>query len=407
MENIKTKPSLQNEAQERRWRLILGKGEEGGQNEDGNGDQSEPDGEPGNDSPQLSEEDQQLDEALEALYGDEGGLGDSMPDVARWLGDIRRYFSQPVAQMVQQDALRKLKIRKILDEPELLAEIEPDIELVTKLISLSKQLPTQTRESARQVVQQVVDDIRAKLEYPLLQALTGSLNRALRQQRPRNINEINWLHTIQANLKHYQPEQRTVIPEKLIGYGKQRSSLKDVILCIDQSGSMAKSVVYASVFGAVMASLPSLTTHLVVFDTKVVDLTDELQDPVDLLFGLQLRGGTNINRALGYCQQLVTRPQDTIMVLITDLYEGGSRDDMIRRVETLVADGVQVIVLLSLNDEGAPRFNRQIAQSLVDLGVPSFACTPDLFPDLMAAAINGQDIQQWAAINDVVTAPSN
>jgi hypothetical protein len=170
---------------------------------------------------------------------------------------------------------------------------------------------------------------------------------------------------------------------------------------------MATSVVYASIYGAVMASIASLSTHLIMFDTAVVDLTDEITDPVDLLFGIRLGGGTNIDRALGYCQQLVTRPRDTILVLISDLYEGGDKENMVRRAETLAADGVQVIVLLALNDQGAPRFDRQMAQQLVQIGIPSFACTPELFPDLMAAAISGRDIRTWAATHDIVTSPDN
>jgi Mg-chelatase subunit ChlD len=404
-----TNPSQQE--RQRRWRLILGK-ENLDPGDAGEGEAGASEGEqqgPGQGDPQpgLSEADRGLDEALETLYGDEGGLGDSAPDIARWLGDIRTYFPTPVAHMMQQDALKKLNLRRVLDQPELLAEIEPDLDLVTRLLALNKVMPSQTRETARQVVRQVVEELRAKLEYPLQQAISGSLNRALRQHRPRHQRDINWLRTIQANLKHYQVEQRTIIPEKLVGYGRQRSALHDVILCIDQSGSMAQSVVYASIFGAVMASLPALNTRLVVFDTKVVDLTEELTDPVDLLFGIQLRGGTNIDRALGYCQQLITRPKETILILISDLFEGGNRASMLRRIETLLADEVQVVALLALNDQGAPRFNRQIAQELVNRGLPAFACTPALFPDLMGAVINGQDLRQWAAGHGVVTAPSN
>ena len=396
----------------RRWRLILGKGDED-QEEAGEASPSVPGADPSDedsdsqDQDGLSEQDQGVDQALDALYGDEGGLGQSAPDIARWLGDIRTYFPAPVAQLVQQDAWKKLNLRRLLSQPEFLAEIEPDIELATRLLALSRVMSTETRETARQVVREVVEELQEKLEHKLRQAISGSLNRALRQNRPRHHQEVNWLHTIRANLKHYQVEQGTIVPERLVGYGHQRSSLRKIILCIDQSGSMGQSVIYASIFGAVMASLPALDTRLVVFDSNVVDLTDQLQDPVDLLFGVQLRGGTNIDRALAYCQQIVTRPRDTILVLISDLFEGRTRSDMVKRIAALEDDGVQVIVLLALNDKGAPRFNRQIAQELVNIGIPSFACTPDLFPDLMAAAINQQDIHQWAATHDIVTAPSN
>jgi uncharacterized protein with von Willebrand factor type A (vWA) domain len=402
---------------ERRWRLILGKQSEQQQSQEGQGQQSES-SEPQDQSGEgqgegqqqeqqsLSEQDQALDDALDALYGegDLGGSGDSAPDVARWLGDIRRYFPSSVAQLLQQDALKKLKLQKILESPEALAEIEPDIHLVTKLITLSKLIPAQTKETARQVVTEVVEELKKRLEYPLLQALQGTLNRAVRTRRPRKQKDINWLHTVKANLKHYQPDYQTVIPETLIGYGRERSSLHDVILCIDQSGSMSRSIVYASVFGAVMASVPALATKLVLFDTKVVDMTGKIDDPVDLLFGVNLQGGTNIERALGYCQGLVSRPRDTVLVLISDLFEGGNKDVMVRRVASLVDNGVTVVVLLALDDQGAPKFNRSLAQELSEIGVPSFACTPELFPELMSAAISGYDLKQWAASNNIVAA---
>ena len=143
----------------------------------------------------------------------------------------------------------------------------------------------------------------------------------------------------------------------------------------------------------------SLRTSLVVFDTAVVDLTEQLDDPVDVLFGTQLGGGTDINRAVAYCQDLITRPHDTVFVLISDLYEGGRRDEMLKRIATMTAAGVQAVALLALSDEGAPAYDHDNAAALADLGVPAFACTPDLFPDLMAAAIQRQDLTSWAERN--------
>ncbi len=210
---------------------------------------------------------------------------------------------------------------------------------------------------------------------------------APRISRPRH-HDIDWNRTIAANLKHYLPEYRTIVPERLIGYGRaSRSVKKEVVLCVDQSGSMAASVVYASVFGAVLASMRSIDTRLVVFDTAVVDLTDQLDDPVDVLFGTQLGGGTDINRALAYCQSQITRPTETVVVLISDLYEGGIRDEMLKRVAAMKAAGVQFVTLLALSDEGAPAYDREHAAALAALDAPAFACTPDLFPEVMAAAI--------------------
>jgi Mg-chelatase subunit ChlD len=252
------------------------------------------------------------------------------------------------------------------------------------------------------VVRKVVDQLERKLANPLLQAVRGSLNRATRSYRPR-ANEIDWDRTIRLNLKNYLPEQRSIIVERLVGHGHKRSSLRDIVLCVDQSGSMATSVVYASIFGAVLATLKAVSTRMVVFDTAVVDLTDDLQDPVDLLFGTQLGGGTDINQALTYCQQVITRPTQTILVLITDLYEGGDNVGMLRRAAELVSSGVQVVCLLALSDQGKPSYDHRNAEALAQLGIPAFACTPELFPDLMAAAIQHQDLNMWAASNDIVS----
>lgn len=373
----------------RRWRLILGGG--------------------GGDGIQytlVDPEDMGMDSVLESVYGQnegQGGLGDSAPNVARWLGDIRQYFPVEVVKLLQRDAIDRLNLQQLLMEPEMLLNTEPDVHLVATLLSLNEVMPAETRSTARQVVQKVVEELEKKLATPMRQAISGAINRSVRNRRPR-YNEMDWTRTILSNLKHYQPEYQTIVPEKRIGYGHRKNALRDVILCIDQSGSMSASVVYASIFGAVMASIAALRTYLVVFDTAVVDLTPALSDPVDLLFGTQLGGGTDINRALAYCQTLITRPQETILVLISDLFEGGDSEMMIRRVRSLVGQRVQVITLLALNDEGSPRFDQNAAAIFADMGVPAFACTPDRFPDLMAAAINRHDLSAWAANHGIVTA---
>jgi Mg-chelatase subunit ChlD len=267
-------------------------------------------------------------------------------------------------------------------------------------------MPDKTKETARQVVQKVVDELMEKLTLPMQQAIRGSLNRAMRNNRPRHT-EIDWIRTIRANLKHYQPDYQSIIPEQLIGFGrKQKRTLQEIVLCVDQSGSMATSVVYASIFAAVMASIPSVQTKLVVFDTAIVDLTEQLSDPVEVLFGTQLGGGTDINRAVSYCEKQIDQPQQTTFVLITDLYEGGNETDLVKRVANLVHSGVQLITLLALNDDGAPCFDHHLAQTFAGLGIPTFACTPDQFPDLMAAALQKRDINQWAAEQEIVLARS-
>jgi len=390
MTNIQTEPNtLSPDDHLRRWRLILG-----GNNADGTG-------------VALAGRDLGMDKALGSLYERpeerKGGLEGSAPGVARWLGDIREYFPSSVVRVMQQDAVKRLNLTRLLLEPELLSAVEPDVHLVATLLSLGHVIPQKTKATARLVVQRVVEQLMKRLQEPMRQAVSGALDRATRTRRPRHA-EIDWQRTIRANLKNYQPDYRTVIPEVLFGFGRKRQlTQRDIVLCIDQSGSMASSVVYSSIFGAVMASLPAVKTHLVVFDTSVVDLTDELQDPVDVLFGVQLGGGTDINRALAYCQGLVRRPQESIVVLISDLYEGGIREEFIKRMAVLLASGVQVIVLLALSDEGRPCYDHEIANALGTIGIPAFACTPDLFPDLMAAAIRRDSISQWAAAREITT----
>ncbi|MEW5852949.1 MAG: VWA domain-containing protein [Myxococcota bacterium] len=349
-----------------------------------------------------------MDRALQALYDSDrtGALGSSSPNVPRWLGDIRTYFPSSVVRVMQQDALNRLGMKQMLLQPEMLSAMQPDVNLVANLLSLSAVIPTRTRETARMVVRRVVADLEQRLASPLRQAVMGTLNRGIRNRRPR-LHEMDWHRTIRANLRHYQPQQRTVIPETLVGYGRRRSSVQEIILCIDQSGSMAPSVVHAGVCGAVLASLPAVSTRMVVFDTSVVELTEHLADPVELLFGVQLGGGTDINRALAYCQGLVTRPADTTLVLISDLFEGGDVGEMIARAAELVHSGVTVVVLLALDDQGAPAFDHEVAGALASLGIPAFACTPDLFPELMAAALRREDLGMWASTHGITHSGSS
>ncbi len=368
----------------RRWRLVLG-------------------GEAEEMGVALRGPDAARDGALAALYDEDrsSGLGGSAPGVARWLGDIRTYFPTSVVQVMQRDAIERLNMKQLLLEPELLSSVEPDIELVGTLISLGRAMPAKTRDTARVVVRKVVDEVERRLANALRQAITGALNRAEVTRRPK-ARDINWDRTIRRNLRHYQAEHKTIIPEVLLGHGRRQSAAREVIIAVDQSGSMAASVVYSSIFAAVMGTIRSIKTQLVVFDTQVVDMTDQLDDPVEILFGTQLGGGTDINSAVAYCQTLVRRPTDTIFVLISDLYEGGVAEELTKRIGTLVNGGVTVVVLLALSDQGRPSYDRQLAARLSALGAPSFACTPDLFPDLMAAAIGKRDLTAWAAERELV-----
>jgi hypothetical protein len=371
----------------RRWQLALGADEE--QNE-------------------LSDRDRRLNAALSALYdsGTEkrrGGLGASSPRVAKWLGDIREFFPTPVVQIVQKDAFERLNLKALMLEPEFLSTLEADVHLVADLIALRAAIPGKTLETARQVVRKVVDDLMRRLEHNTRETLRGALNRSQRTRRPRHA-DIDWPRTIGANLRHYQPQHRTVVPETLVGHTrhtKTRAELDHVILCVDQSGSMATSVVYSSIFAAVMASIPGLSTNLICFDISIVDLSDQLADPVEVLFGVQLGGGTDINSALAYCEKQIENPTKTHLVLITDLYEGGDASAMLARAAAIKQSGVNLIVLLALSDSGHPTYESKHAGAIASLGCPVFACTPDQFPSMMACGLTKKDLQGWAAEQDI------
>ncbi|MEP9403355.1 VWA domain-containing protein [Sphingomonas silueang] len=358
----------------------------------------------------LSESDRRMSRALSALYGDgeeekkgRGGLGGSVPQVARWLGDIRDFFPASVVQVIQQDAFHRKGLRQMLLEPEFLATVEADVNLVADLVALRAVMPEKTRETARVVIAKVVAALLARLEARTADAIRGALDRSRRTSRPR-FADIDWPRTIRANLGQYQPKHRTVVPERLIGFMRQQRRIVDldeVILCVDQSGSMASSVVYASIFAAVMASLPVVATRLVCFDTAIVDLTGELADPVEVLFGVQLGGGTDINRAVAYCEGRIERPGKAHLILITDLYEGGDAEALVDRLARMAVSGVNVVVLLALTDTGRPSYDPRLSARVASLGIPVFACTPDQFPELMATALRHEDIHGWAADRDI------
>ncbi|MER8500070.1 VWA domain-containing protein [Mesorhizobium sp. M0904] len=379
---------------ERRWRLAIGADDET--------------------SAALSSDDKRLSAALDALYGDganaaadprkrRGGLGRSAPRVAQWMGDIRSFFPAQVVQIVQKDAFERLNLKQMLIEPEFLKAIEADVNLVADLVSLRSVMPAKTKDIARAIIADIVAKLMQRLEQKTVEAIRGALDRSRRTNRPRS-RDIDWQRTISANLRHYQPEHKTIVPEKLVGFIRKQRRLVDldeVVLCVDQSGSMASSVIYASIFAAVMASLPVVRTKLVCFDTAIVDLTEELSDPVEVLFGVQLGGGTDINQAVAYCADRIERPTKSHLVLITDLYEGGNGQELLRRLAALVRSGVNAVVLLALTDQGQPGYDPAMAGSVAALGIPVFACTPDLFPDMMAAALRREDIGAWAAGADI------
>ncbi len=377
-----------------RWRLVLGQ------------DSQDPLSQlcPGGCS--LGRDELEMDEALAAIYDETGGsassersagLGNSSPRIAKWLGDIRNYFQEDVVTVIQQDAIERKGLKQLLFEPEMLKNVQPNVQLVGTLMSLKGQIPERTKETARMVVRAVVEQIKLALEQKIRQAVLGALNRREHSPLP-SASSIDWKWTIGRNLKNYNPSLGTIIPERVYFYSRaQRSNNWTVIVDMDQSGSMADSVVYGAVCGSIFASLPALETHVIAFDTEVVDLTEQCgNDPVEMLFGVQLGGGTDINKSVAYCEQFIKEPKNTLFILITDLFEGGNQAQLVRRMEEMVASGVRAMCLLALNDSGKPCFDEGLARKLAALGIPCFACTPQRLPELLEGALRGANLMALA-----------
>lgn len=380
----------------RRWRLVLGKSSQDSLQQMYPG------------KCELSPQQQEMDEALAEIYDEtpeeatpnkrSAGLSSSSPRLSKWLGDIRNYFREDVVTVIQQDAIEKKGLKQLLFEPEMLKNVQPNVSLVGTLMSLKGQIPERTKETARMVVRAVVEQIKLALEQKIRQAVLGALNRREHSPLP-NATTIDWKWTIGRNLKNYNADLQTIIPERVYFFSRaQRSNNWTVIVDMDQSGSMAESVVYGAVCGSIFASLPALDTHVVAFDTEVVDLTEQCgNDPVDMLFGVQLGGGTDINKSVGYCESFIKEPKNTLFILITDLFEGGNEAQLVRRLGEMVASGVRVLCLLALNDSGVPSFDERLARKLSALGIPCFGCTPQRLPELLEGALRGADLAALAA----------
>ncbi|MDU1890857.1 MAG: VWA domain-containing protein [Dysgonomonas sp.] len=377
-----------------RWRLILGQDTKAMENVG------------------LSQEQSIMDAALAAIYDGEtqstgggkkaAGLGSSAPNLAKWLTDVRTFFPQDVVSVIQSDAIERKGLTKLLFEPETLKNVKPDISMVGTLMALKGQIPEKSKETARQLVREVVDEIMKRMEQDLRRAVTGALNKKAHSPIS-NFSATDWKRTINRNLKNYDRETKRLIPEKFYFFERsQKQKAWTVILDIDQSGSMADSIIYSSVMGSIFASMPALDTHVVAFDTEVSDLTELCQnDPVDMLFGVQLGGGTDINKSVAYCQSLITNPRKTMFILTSDLYEGGVRAGLLRRLSEMHENGVKVITLLALSDSGKPDYDEKLGREISKLGIACFACTPDRLPELVEAALKGSDLTKFEEKNKV------
>lgn len=388
---------MDREEQIRKWRLILGQESQTRLEHMGGAE--------------LTEEQALMDQALAAIYnrteaggfgasaggGRGGGGGPSNPQITRWLGDVRSLFDKELVTVIQGDAMTRCGLKQLIFEPELLEQLEPDVNLAATILLLKDQIPKRSKESVRVFIRKIVEEINRLLEQDIRRAVTASVNRRKHSPIP-SAAALDYKTTISRNLKHYDRELKTIVPEHFYFFDRTSTTAANkwtVILDIDQSGSMGESVIYSSIISCILASMSSLKTRIVAFDTNIVDLTEKSEDPVDLLFGFQLGGGTNIDQSVAYCRQFIENPSKTLFFLISDLEEGGNRAALLRRLEEMKESGVSVVCLLALAEGGRPYYDAQMAQKIAGMGIPCFACNPQLLPALLERALKGQDLQQF------------
>ena len=377
----------------RRWRLILGS--EAQKRMEGMGD-----------GPDLSQEDFMMDTALDAIYnrdmkfgfGGGAGKGASSPQISRWLGDVRTLFDKDIVKIIQSDAMERCGLKQLIFEPELLENIEPDMHMASMILTLKDQIPKQSKENAREFIRKIVEQINALLETDLKRAVTASINRKLHSPIP-SASALDFQTTIRKGIKDYNTKLKKIIPQKYYFFERSATTAANkytVILDIDQSGSMGESVIYSSIMSCILASMSAIKTKVVAFDTNIVDLSEKCEDPIDLLFGFTLGGGTDIEKSIKYCTKYIENPKKTIVFLISDLEEGGNRAGLLRRLTQMKEDGVIVICLLAISDSGKPYYDANMAQRIANNGIPCFAAAPQMLPRLLEKAMKNEDMSEFA-----------
>ena len=376
----------------RRWRLILGS--EAQKRMEGMGD-----------GPDLSQEDLMMDTALDAIYnrdmkfgfGGGAGKGASSPQISRWLGDVRTLFDKDIVKIIQSDAMERCGLKQLIFEPELLENIEPDMHMASMILTLKDQIPKQSKENAREFIRKIVEQINALLETDLKRAVTASINRKLHSPIP-SASALDFQTTIRKCIKDYNTKLKKIIPQKYYFFERSATTAANkytVILDIDQSGSMGESVIYSSIMSCILASMSAIKTKVVAFDTNIVDLSEKCEDPIDLLFGFTLGGGTDIEKSIKYCTKYIENPKKTIFFLISDLEEGGNRAGLLRRLTQMKEDGVIVICLLAISDSGKPYYDANMAQRIANNGIPCFAAAPQMLPRLLEKAMKNEDMSEF------------
>ncbi|MFG6475822.1 VWA domain-containing protein [Microbacterium sp. P06] len=362
----------------RRWRLVLGRYAE----------QRMPLG-PGN---------ERLDETLGYLYdreyrrrghlgageGKGASLDASVVEAVRWLGDARELFPTSTFERVQAEAITRYGLTELLTDPATARRIEPSVGLAAALLQVRERLDEAAAAGLREIIARVVDELVRRLRPRFETALGGSRNLRQRSLRPRAA-DLDWRRTVRENLGNYDRETQRLMIDRVSFTGRARRTLSwDVVLLVDQSGSMASSLVYSAVCASVLSGLPGIRVRLLTFDTGVVDLTSFAHDPVQVLMAARLGGGTDIAGALAYAESVVTTPARTVVAVVSDFYEGGSVGALLATARRMAAGGTRLIGIAALDDTGVAAYDTALARRLVEVGMDVAAVTPDRFAEWLA-----------------------
>jgi Mg-chelatase subunit ChlD len=350
----------------------------------------------------LAARETRMEAALDFLYSREykgrgvrdrqqaGSLAPSQLNVPTWLGEVRELFPREVVEVIEKHALDRYGLTELVTNQETLERLEPNLELLKTLLTFRGHLHGEVLHTARRIVRQVVEEIKRKLEPEVRRALAGRLNR-FRHSPHQAAQNFDWRGTIRRNLKHYDsPRRRLILREPLFFARNTRLLPWHVILCVDQSGSMADSVIHSAVMAGILAGLPLVRVKLVVFDTSVVDLSDQIDDPVEVLMSAQLGGGTNIGQALAYCETLIENPHRTVLALVSDFCEGASPGVMLGTCRRLREGGVKLLGLASLDQSARPVYDHHMAEQLAETGMEIAALTPKHFAEWLANVIKSK-----------------
>lgn len=338
-----------------------------------------------------------LEDALDFLYGREqgedvrreGGTEGSHLTAATWITRIRKLFPKETVEILERHALENYGMTELLTDKEVLRKLEPNQELLKTILQLKHLMKGDVLEEARRIVKRVADQIAEKLNQDIRRSLLGKIDKSSSSPVP-SIRSLDIKKTIKSNLKHYDEENKRLMLEHVYFNGRTRRYSKwRVVIAVDESGSMLDSVIHSAVMAGIFVKLPMLDTRLVIFDTQVVDLSSHLEDPVATLMSVQLGGGTYIAGALEYCETLIENPHRTMVVLVSDLCEGGSAQGLLGVSRRIVESGAKLICLTALDMEANPVYDRHMAQKMADIGAYVGAMTPEALGDFMGAVMNG------------------